>query len=213
VSVASSRDLPPAVVQDGVCLGVAYREGSSPPVLGRGGVLRRGTIVYDDVVCGDDLQTGHNVLIRERTSIGDHVVIGTNTVLDGQTTIGDYVKIESACYIPTHTRIGSRVFIGPGVVMANDRYPLKMRDAYRPEGPVIEDFVTIGAGAVLLPGVTVGRGAFVAAGAVVTADIPAGRLARGAPARDLPLPEHLDEDNMALSWRAWLRSEAGQGGA
>jgi acetyltransferase-like isoleucine patch superfamily enzyme len=118
--------------------------------------------------------------------------------------MGDFVKIESNCYIPTHVTIGTRVFIGPGVVLTNDKYPLKMRDSYKPDGPIIEDGVTLGAGAVVCPGITIGRGSFVAAGAVVTKDVPPMSLVRGVPGVVMPVPENLRELNIALSWRKYL---------
>ncbi|HVC28080.1 MAG TPA: acyltransferase [Gammaproteobacteria bacterium] len=164
-------------------------------------------MIYGDVTAGDDFQTGHHVMIREKTVIGNHVVVGTGTVIDGQVEIGDFVKIESQCYIPTHVRIGNRVFLGPGVTLTNDRYPLKQRDSYRPEGPVIEDGVTLGGHVTVCPGVRIGEDAFVAAGAVVTRDVPARSLAVGVPARIKPLPPHLAERNLALSWRRHLGGE------
>lgn len=192
------------VVQPGVVLGLRYREGCGALRTGRNVTLRTGSIIYGDVVMGDYCQTGHNVMIRERTTLGNHVVVGTNTVIDGNVEIGDFVKIESACYIPTHVKIGSRVFFGPGVVLTNDRFPLKDRDNYRPEGPVIEDGVTLGAAVVVMPGVRIGAGAFVAAGAVVTRDVEPGTLVKGVPGRAHPLPDVLGELNTALSWRGHL---------
>ncbi len=152
----------------------------------------------------NDFQTGHNVVIREKTKIGNHVIIGTNTVIDGQVTIGDFVKIMTNCYLPTHVVIGNRVFLGPNVTLTNDRYPLKMRDKYVPQGPVIEDYVTIAAGVLVCPGIRIGRNSFIAAGAVVTKDVPPECLAIGVPARFKPLKRELLEPNVALSWRRFL---------
>jgi len=185
-------------------VGFRYREGCAPFRLGKDGCIRLGTIIYADVVAGDDFQTGHHVVIRENSVFGNHIVVGTHTVIDGNVTIGDFVKIETHCYIPTHVCIGSRVFIGPGVVLTNDRYPQKMRDAYKPEGPVIEDGVTLGGGTVVVPGVTIGKGSFVAAGAVVTKDIPPMSFVKGVPGDISPLPEKLRELNMAKNWRKYL---------
>jgi len=188
-------------IQPGAIVGLAYKEGCQPTRVGDHAVIRTGTIIYADCDLGEHFQSGHHVLIREATRIGRHVVVGSHTVIDGQVRIGDFVKIESNCYIPTQVVIGRRVFLGPNVVLTNDRYPLKMRDRYQPEGPVIGDGVTIGANATIVPGVRLGTGAFVAAGAVVTKDVPPQHLARGNPARFFPLPEHLKEPNLALSWR------------
>ena len=191
-------------IDPGCMVGYAYKEDAGAVSFGAHCRVRAGTIIYGDVTCGDYLQTGHHVMIRERTSIGDHVVIGTNSVCDGQTSIASFVKIESNCYIPTHCTIGSRVFLGPGVVLTNDRYPLKLRDEYRPEGVTLEDGVTLGGGVVVCPGVTVGADSFVAAGAVVTQDVAPRSLVVGVPGRVRPLPEKLSERNMALSWRKFL---------
>jgi acetyltransferase-like isoleucine patch superfamily enzyme len=188
-------------IQPGAIVGLMYRTGCDPTILGNGACIRAGSIIYCDVVVGENFQVGHNALVRERTRIGRHVVVGTNTVIDGNVDIGDFVKIESSCYIPTHTRIGSRVFFGPNVVLTNDRYPLKMRDTYRPEGPTVQDGVTLGAGVVVCPGVTIGEGSFIAAGAVVTKHVPARSFVTGVPGRLRPLPDHLRELNTALSWR------------
>jgi len=191
-------------IQAGVILGLRYDPEAQPVRLGRGARIRSGTIIYADVSAGLDFQTGHHVLVRERTTIGDHVVIGTNSVVDGTVSIGDFVKIESNCYIPTHTAIGSRVFFGPGVILTNDRYPLKLRDEYVPQGPVIEDGVTLGGGVVVLPGVRIGHDSFVAAGTVVTRDVPPFSLVKGVPGRAAPVPERLRERNLALSWRKYI---------
>ncbi len=191
-------------IQPGCVVGLRYGTGCNPARFGRGARIRAGTIIYCDVSAGEDFQTGHHVMIREKTRIGNHVVIGTNTVIDGEVAIGDFVKIESNCYIPTRVRIGNRVFFGPNVTLTNDRYPLKMRDEYRPEGPVVEDGVTLCAGVIVMPGVTVGAGSFVAAGAVVTRDVPPMSFVVGVPGKTAPLPEKLKGLNLALSWRKFL---------
>lgn len=175
-------------------------------VFGNNCTVRAGSIIYKNTLFGDYLQTGHNVMVRERTKVGDHVVIGTNTVIDGNVVIGSFVKIESNCYIPTHVSIGSKVFIGPGCVLTNDQYPLKLREQYKPVGPIIEDSVTLGGGVTIVPGVTIGAGSFVAAGSVVTKDVPPMSLVKGVPAKIEPLPEYLQEENMALSWKGFLPS-------
>ena len=161
-------------------------EGFPGATIGRNAVLRSGTIIYCDVTIGEGFQTGHNVLIREKTTIGNRVAIGTGAVVEGDCTIGDDVRLQSLVYIPTGARIGDRVFVGPNAVLTNDRYPPGPHESL--QAPVIEDDAVIGANATILPGVTVGEGAFVAAGAVVTKDVPPGMLAVGAPARFRPLP-------------------------
>jgi acetyltransferase-like isoleucine patch superfamily enzyme len=188
------------MVQENVILGLKYSEECREAIIGDRAVIRWGTIIYADVEIGDDFKTGHSVVIRDKTKIGNRIVIGTNTIIDGTVEIGSFVKLESNVYIPTHTKIGSYVFIGPGAVLANDKYPQRLRDEYEPIGPILEDSVTIGANATVLPGVLIGEGSIVGAGSVVTKDVPPWSLASGVPARFEPLPERLREKNRAKSW-------------
>lgn len=154
--------------------------------IGAHGTVRTGTVIYSDVSIGDHFISGHNVIIREHTTIGDRVVVGSSSIIEGHCTIGDDVRIQSMVYIPTDTTIGNGVFIGPNAVLTNDPYPpLGGSDLY---GPTIEENVSIGANATILPGVRIGRGALVAAGSVVTRDVPPGTLAIGVPARIKELP-------------------------
>ncbi|RDD60131.1 N-acetyltransferase [Ferruginivarius sediminum] len=201
---------PDIEIQPGAIVGLKAKEEAGPVVIRGRTRIRSGSVIYADVDLGKDFQTGHNVTIRGHTTIGAHVVVGTNTVLEGYVEIADFVKIESNCFIPTHVKIGTRVFIGPGVTLTNDRYPLKNRDEYEPEGPVLEDGVTLAAGVVVMPGVRIGRGSFVAAGAIVTKDVPEMSLVRGLPSRIYALPEHLREFNIALSWRGFLKNSSDQ---
>lgn len=180
-------------VAPGATVGVAYADDTSPPRLGPGSVVRRGTIIYDDVVAGRDLTTGHNALIREDTRLGDGVLVGTVAVVDGAATVGDRTSMQTGAYVPRETELGDRVFLGPNATLLNDRYPV--RSAGELEGPTVEDDVTVGANATVLPGVTLGAGSFVGAGALVTDDVPPGRLAVGAPATVHDLPDHLEGGN------------------
>lgn len=191
-------------IHNGAEVGLEYREDCQAVIMGNNAVIRSGAVIYCDVTIGDYFQSGHNVLIRENTSIGNHVVLGTNSVIDGNCSIGNFVKIETNCYIPTHVSIGDRVFLGPNVTLTNDKYPLRLRDSYVPEGPIIENNVTIGAGVIVLPGVRISEGSMIAAGAVVTQDVPGGSLVTGIPGRVQTLPEKLQEPNMALSWRKYI---------
>lgn len=152
-------------------------------------IIRSGSILYSDVVIGSQCQTGHNVMIREKTVIGNHTAVGTSTVIEGNVIIGDNVSIQSQAFIPTNTKIGSNVFIGPNVVITNDKYPPTGIGGL--VGATIDDFAAIGANVTLLPGVKIGRAAVVAAGSVVTKDVPAGMMAMGNPARLRDLPEEM----------------------
>ncbi len=181
-------------IDDRATVGYAYTDDGRPTQLGDDARIRSGTIIYQDVRIGDDFITGHRALVREATEIGDSVIVGTDTVIDGTTTIGSHVSLQTGVYVPTDTTIGDNVFLGPRAVLTNDPYPVR-RDVDL-VGPTIEDGVSVGANATILPNVTVGRDSFVAAGAVVTEDVPPETLAVGTPADHRPLPETLAAENM-----------------
>lgn len=183
-----------AQIFEPVTLGFPSREkigttGYQGTVIGSSAVIRSGTVIYCDVTIGDRFSCGHNVVIREQTRIGDSVSVGTASVIEGRTTIGNEVNLQSLVYVPTDTTIGNRVFIGPNTVLTNDRYPPTRTGGL--QGPVINDGASIGGNVTLLPGVCIGEEALVAAGAVVTRDVPARALAIGAPARFRELPKAL----------------------
>jgi acetyltransferase-like isoleucine patch superfamily enzyme len=157
--------------------------------IGDNAILRTGTIMYCNVIIGNNFSSGHNVLIRENTTIGNNTAIGTSSVIEGTCTIGDNCRIQSLVFIPTNTEIGDGVFIGPHAVLTNDRYPPTGKPELK--GPVLENNVTIGANATILPFVRVGEGAAVAAGSVITRDVPPGMLAIGVPARMRDLPPEM----------------------
>jgi acetyltransferase-like isoleucine patch superfamily enzyme len=185
---------PNAQIFEPVTLGFPSRDrfgetGFTGTVIGKNAVLRSGTIIYCDVVIGDDFQTGHNVVIREKTTVGNGVAVGTSTVIEGTCTIGNKVSLQSMVYIPTDTIIEDNVFIGPNTVLTNDRFPPTRIGGLK--GPHIKKGAAIGANTTLVPGVCIGEGALVAAGAVVTKDVPDRMLAIGSPARFRELPRQM----------------------
>lgn len=179
-------------ISSAATVGAGDREGART-VIGDDATIRSGSIIYGDVRIGDRFRTGHNVLVRAETTIGDDVLLGTNSVVDGEVTIGSNASFQTGSYIPPGTEIGDFVFLGPNATLTNDPYPI--REGSRIEGPAVADHVSIGAQATVLPGVTLGEGSFVAAGALVTEDVPPETLAVGTPARHRDLPPELSGVN------------------
>lgn len=176
-------------IAQNVIIGLEYQDGCEPAKIGDNAVIREGTIVYGDVEIGNNFKSGHFALIREKTKIGNNVLVGTHAVIEGHCTLGNNIKLQTMVYLPTFTTIGNNVFVGPGATFLNDKHPVKKN--YELKGPMIEDDVSIGANVTILPGVRVGMGAFIAAGAVVTKDVPPAKLAVGNPAKFYELPENL----------------------
>ena len=183
-----------AAIDADATVGYQYADDVGPTTVGPDARIRAGTKIYADVEIGREFTTGHDALVREHTTIGDNVIVGTQSVLDGSVTVGNEVSIQTGVYVPRETAIGDRVFLGPNAVLTNDPYPLR-QDAEL-AGPTLQDGVSVGANATILPDVTVGEDAFVAAGAVVTEDVPPGTLAVGVPATNRPLPAELDGENV-----------------
>jgi len=119
-------------------------------------------------------QNIYDSTIGEGTKTGSYVEIANSTV-------GKNCNIQAFVSIPNMTKIGDDVFIGPGVRILNDKHPTTTSTKLDPV--VIKDGASIGGGAVILPGVTIGVEAKIGAGAVVTKDVPYGETWIGNPAR------------------------------
>ncbi len=116
-----------------------------------------------------------------KCKIGRNCKIDSFVYIEGGVEIGDNCKIRPHVFIPTGVTIGRNVFIGPNVTFTNDKHP-KASGEWELLKTVVEDNVSIGAGAVILPGIRIGKGAMIGAGAVVTKDVPPGATVKGNPA-------------------------------
>jgi acetyltransferase-like isoleucine patch superfamily enzyme len=158
-------------------------EGELQLTIGGGAVVRPFTTIYAGSTFGARLQTGQGVSVREDNLVGDDVGIGTNAALESGNRIGDRVRIHSGCFLELVT-LEDDVFVGPNVVFTDDPHPMGCPH-YRQckGGAVVRRRARIGANSTILPGVEIGEGALVGAGAVVVDDVPAGAVVVGSPAR------------------------------
>jgi UDP-2-acetamido-3-amino-2,3-dideoxy-glucuronate N-acetyltransferase len=140
-------------------------------------------IVEDGATIGDGTAIWHHGHIRAGAQIGTGCTFGKNVFVDGAAVIGNGVKIQNNVSVYSGVTIADDVFVGPSAVFTNDRFPR----AFSTNWQIVETFVergaSIGAGAVLVCGITIGEFAMVAAGSVVTRSVEPYRLVVGNPAR------------------------------
>ena len=184
-----------AVLGKPVALGrrsTAAREGPAPLEVGAGATICAGAIVLAGAIVGPGAVIGDQAHVRERATIGEEAVIGRGSAVDNDVAIGARVRVQTGCYLTAHSRVEDDVFVAPGVTTTND-HTMGRHGPERPlRGATLRRASRVGGAAVLLPGVEIGEEAFVAAGALVTRDVPPRGVAIGVPARvvrDVP-----DED-------------------
>ncbi len=175
--------------------------GSGALRIGPGAFLRSGTVIYQHVTIGSRFQSGHHVTIREENQIGDDVCVWSNTIVDYLCRIGHRVKIHAGVYVCQRSIIEEDVFIAPGCVFTNDKYP----NSGFHEGPVVRQGAKIGGHVTLLPGVVVGKRALVGAGSVVTKNVPDGAVVAGVPARRIGSIEEMDAKRVSHLARQALK--------
>ncbi len=147
--------------------------------------------ISPDALIGEGTKIWHQAQVREGAVVGRNCVIGKAAYVDHDVTVGDNVKIQNGALIYHGATIEDGVFIGPQACLANDLRPRAITPEGEPKGvddwevtPTLVRYgASIGAGAIVLPGVTVGRFAMIAAGAVVTRDVVAHALLVGVPGR------------------------------
>jgi UDP-2-acetamido-3-amino-2,3-dideoxy-glucuronate N-acetyltransferase len=146
----------------------------------------------------DDVKLGSNVKIYDFVNlygceIGDNSRIGTFVEIQRGAKIGADCKVSSHSFICEGVTIRDRVFIGHNVTFINDRYPRATNESGKLQGKddweciptLVEEGASIGSSATILCGVTIGRGAIVGAGSVVTKDVAPGSVVAGNPARKI----------------------------
>jgi UDP-2-acetamido-3-amino-2,3-dideoxy-glucuronate N-acetyltransferase len=147
--------------------------------------------VHLTAVVGDNSKVWHGAQICAQARVGDDCIVGSQVYIDRDVTVGDKVKIQTGAHLYHGCVIEDGVFIGPQVCLTNDKYPRAITPDGRLKGDA--DWVlgkirvcygaSLGAGAIIVPDVTIGRFAVVAAGAVVTESVPDYGLVVGVPAR------------------------------
>jgi len=147
--------------------------------------------VSPQATIGPGSRIWHQAQVRERAAIGHNCIVGKGAYIDFDVAIGNNVKIQNGVYVYHGVTVQDGVFLGPGVILTNDKLPrainpdgsLKSDADWQVSPTLIQRGASVGAGAVILPGVTIGEFALIGAGSVVTRDVPAHGLVYGNPAR------------------------------
>jgi acetyltransferase-like isoleucine patch superfamily enzyme len=156
-----------------------------PPLLiGNSVTIGAGCVIYCSASISDMVFFGDLATVREEVEIGARTIIGRGATVENKVLIGKKCKIESNAYITAMSTIEDYCFIAPCVVFSNDNFLGRTEERKKHfKGPTLRKGSRIGAGAVILPGLEIGEDALVAAGSVVTKNVPPRVIVMGVPAR------------------------------
>lgn len=194
------------VVEDGAVLGKrpSLRPGSSAAgaiddlVIEDEAIVCCGAVVYAGAWVGRRVIIGDQAQVRERSAVGERSVVGRASCIDFDARVGARVLIQTGVYVTGGALVEDDVFIGPGVVTTNDHAMGRHAPGEPLLGPVFRRACRVGGGVVLTPGIEIGEEAFVAAGALVTRNVPARGVAMGSPAR---VVRQVADEDLLERWR------------
>jgi acetyltransferase-like isoleucine patch superfamily enzyme len=198
---------PGCVVQDGVVLGkppklAAHSSAAGAPidplVIEENAAICCGAIVFAGARIAAGAIIGDQAYVRERAAVGAGSVIGRGTAVDNDVQIGERVRVQTDVYLTAFSVIEDDVFVGPGVLTTNDSTMARHDEDHPVVGATLRRACRIGGAVVITPGVEVGEEAFVAAGAVVTKNVPARGVVMGVPGRNV---REVPDEDLLERWR------------
>jgi len=153
----------------------ARRVDATPLQLGAGANVRSHAVIYEGSSIGPGLETGHHVVIREGSVIGENLRLGNFSDIEGACRIGDFVRMHGYAHVGRNSVIGDFVWLFSLTTLMNDPLP----PSHLSDPVTIGDMATVCVNAQLMPGAHVGRGAFIASGAVARGVIAPGVVVTG----------------------------------
>lgn len=140
-------------------------------------------IVEDGAELGDDTHVWHHVHVRSGARIGQGCMLGKGVYVDTGVVIGDGCRIQNNVSVYAGVTLEDEVFVGPSAVFTNDRLPRATVRDWEVVPTIVRRGASVGANATIVCGNEIGAAAMIAAGAVVTRDVPDHALVMGNPAR------------------------------
>lgn len=166
--------------------------------IGEGVLIGGNVVIHSGVRIGDGARVGDHAQIRDGAQIGPGATIGSLSSVDPGVVVGARASVQARCYLSAGTVVEEDAFIGPGVTLANDNTMDRHPDSMQLEGPLLRRACRVGAGVVVCPAIEIGEEAFVAAGAVVAADVAPRAVVMGVPARQL---RQVPDEDLLERWR------------
>ena len=187
----SGAALQPSELAPGLLLGAGVE-------IGEGVLIGGHVVIHAGVTIGDGARVGDHAQIRDGARIGAGATVGSLSSIDPGVTIGDRASVQARCYLSAGTVVEDDVFIGPGVTLANDNTMDRHAAEMSLEGPLLRRACRVGAGVVVCPAIEIGEEAFIAAGAVVVADVAKRSVVMGVPARAV---RQVPDEDLLERWR------------
>ena len=175
----------------GLLLGADVKIG--PDVLIGGNV-----VIHAGVEIGAGARVGDHAQIRDGAKVGPGATVGSLSSVDPGVVIGARASVQARCYLSAGTVVEDDAFIGPGVTLANDNTMDRHGPELELQGPLLRRACRVGAGVVVCPAIEIGEEAFVAAGAVVVADVAPRSVVMGVPGRSV---RQVPDEDLLERWR------------
>jgi len=187
----SGGALEPSDLAPGLLLGAGVQ-------IGEGVLIGGHVVIHAGVEIGDGARIGDHAQIRDGAKVGPGATVGSLTSVDPEVRIGARASVQARCYLSAGTVVEDDVFIGPGVTLANDNTMDRHAPEFELEGPLLRRACRVGAGVVVCPAIEIGEEAFVAAGAVVVADVAPRSVVMGVPGRSV---REVPDEDLLERWR------------
>jgi acetyltransferase-like isoleucine patch superfamily enzyme len=191
MAMSGEKGLRPGDLAPGLLIGDGVR-------IGEGVRLGGHVVIHAGAEVGAGARIGDHAQIRERARIGAGATIGSFASVDPEVVVGARASVQTRCYLARGTTVEDDAFLGPGVTVANDDTMGRHAVGEALRGATLRRACRVGAGVVLCPGVEIGEEAFVAAGAVVAADVSARAVVMGVPAR---VVREVPDEDLLERWR------------